>query len=124
MNLLCLQELLDLRHKLEQDSKRLAKIFNFIFDLLVFFVLHCRLAKICFDFLYFFFFSLGWQRSVFNFRVFLLRFRLAEICAAIEEMERRQREAELRRLKAQNQEWIKDFKPEGAAEFGSMPSFR
>ena len=51
-------------------------------------------------------------------------FRLAEICAAIEEMERRQREAELRRLKAQNQEWIKDFKPEGAAEFGSMPSFR
>ena len=28
------------------------------------------------------------------------------------------------RLKAQNQEWIKDFKPEGAAEFGSMPSFR
>ena len=50
--------------------------------------------------------------------------RLAEICAAIEEMERRQREAELRRLKAQNQEWIKDFRPEGAAEFGSMPSFR
>ena len=39
-------------------------------------------------------------------------------------MERRQREAELRRLKAQNQEWIKDFRPEGAAEFGSMPSFR
>ena len=50
--------------------------------------------------------------------------RLAEICAAIEEMEKRQREAELRRLKAQNQEWIKDFKPEGAAEFGSMPTFK
>ena len=50
--------------------------------------------------------------------------RLAEICAAIEEMEKRQREAELKRLKAQNQEWIKDFKPEGAAEFGSMPAFK
>ena len=50
--------------------------------------------------------------------------RLAEICAAIEEMEKRQREAELRRLKAQNQEWIKDFKPEGAAEFGFMPAFK
>jgi hypothetical protein len=50
--------------------------------------------------------------------------RLEEICVAIEAMERRQREAELRRLAKQNLEWIKDFRPEGAAEFGSMPSFR
>ena len=117
MNLLCLQELLDLRHKLEQDSKRLAKIFYFPFDLLLLFVLLFRLAKI---------FKFSFQLSCISSSssIFLYFFRLAEICAAIEEMERRQREAELRRLKAQNQEWIKDFKPEGAAEFGSMPSFR
>ena len=68
MNLLCLQELLDLRHKLEQDSKRLAKIFNFLFDLLVFFVLLFRRAgkdlQIPFSIFVYFFFVLGWQRSV------------------------------------------------------------
>ena len=87
-----------MRHKLEQDSKRFAKIFSFLLILA-----GNNFHIICFQ---------------------LLFFRLAEICAAIEEMERRQREAELKRLKAQNQEWIKDFRPEGAAEFGSMPSFR
>ena len=108
------QELLDLRHKLEQDSKRLAEIFSLLFILddgngqLIFpDISSTELASLFFRYFVFNYFS-----------------RLAEICAAIEEMERRQREAELRRLKAQNQEWIKDFRPEGAAEFGSMPSFR
>ena len=50
--------------------------------------------------------------------------RMEEICAAIEAMEERYRQAELKRLAAQKLEWTKDFIPEGAAEFGSMPSFR
>ena len=50
--------------------------------------------------------------------------RMVEICAAIEAMEQRYREAELRRLARQNLDWVNDHIPEGAAEFGSMPSFR
>jgi len=50
--------------------------------------------------------------------------RMQEICEALEEMERRQREAELRRICEQSKEWIKDFVPSGPAEFGTEPVFR
>merc|ERR1711892_684960 len=50
--------------------------------------------------------------------------RMQEICEALEEMERQQREAELRRISAQSREWIKDFIPSGPAEFGAEPSFK
>ena len=49
---------------------------------------------------------------------------MQEICEALEEMERRQREAELRRIAEQSTEWIKDFVPSGPAEFGAEPVFR
>jgi len=50
--------------------------------------------------------------------------KMQEICEAIEEMEKRQREAELRRISEQSKEWIKDFVPSGPAEFGAEPVFR
>ena len=49
---------------------------------------------------------------------------MKEITEALEEMEQRQREAELRRLAAQSKEWIKDLIPDGSAMFGSEPTFR
>merc|ERR1719369_1303630 len=50
--------------------------------------------------------------------------KMQEICEAIEEMEKRQREAELRRISEQSKEWIKDFVPSGPAEFGAEPTFK
>ena len=50
--------------------------------------------------------------------------RMREICEALEAMERRRKEAELRRLAEQALEWTKDFVPSGPAEFGAMPVFR
>ena len=49
---------------------------------------------------------------------------MKEICDAIEEMEQRQREAELKRLAQQSKEWINDLVPRGSAMFGSEPSFK
>ena len=50
--------------------------------------------------------------------------RMKEICEALDEMEMRQREAELARLAKQSKEWVHDFKPEGSAMFGTEPTFR
>ena len=49
---------------------------------------------------------------------------MKEICEALDEMEMRQREAELARLARQSKEWVHDFKPEGSAMFGTEPTFR
>ena len=50
--------------------------------------------------------------------------RMQEICDALEEMERRRKEAELKRLADQALQWTKDYIPSGPAEFGAMPVFR
>jgi len=57
-------------------------------------------------------------------KILLEEQRMKEICDAIEEMEQRQREAELKRLAQQSKEWINDLVPRGSAMFGSEPSFK
>ena len=50
--------------------------------------------------------------------------RMKEINLLLEEMEKAQRERELRRLADQSKNWIADFVPSGSAMFGSQPTFR
>ena len=50
--------------------------------------------------------------------------KMKEIEEILEEMERRQKEAELKRLAEQTLEWTKDVIPSGSVEFGAMPVFR
>ena len=50
--------------------------------------------------------------------------RMKEVTLLLEEMERAQRERELKRLADQSKNWIHDFVPRGTAEFGSQPSFK
>ena len=50
--------------------------------------------------------------------------KMREIDEILEEMEKLQKEAELRRLAEQTLEWTKDFIPSGSVEFGAMPVFR
>lgn len=50
--------------------------------------------------------------------------RMVEVMAAIEEMEQKQRENELKRLAAQAKEWTQDPIPYGGAMFGASPSFK
>ena len=57
-------------------------------------------------------------------KLFLEEQRIREITEMLEEMEQRQREAELKRLAAQSREWVHDLVPRGSAMFGSEPSFK
>ena len=50
--------------------------------------------------------------------------RMKEISEVLDEMDRKRREAELRRLAEQSMEWTQDYIPSGSAEFGAMPVFR
>ena len=50
--------------------------------------------------------------------------RIREIMEMLEEMEQRQRNAELKRLTAQSREWVHDLVPRGSAMFGAEPTFK
>ena len=50
--------------------------------------------------------------------------RMVEISEVLDEIDKRRREAELRRLAEQSLEWTRDYVPLRSAEFGAMPVFR